>query len=249
MAQTLVQNNPANTLLSYYPSLTTQLTELWQSCDPLNGNYFVATGRDLVTFLALPSSSAIAWTPALTFTQGQVTNYSGSPYIALSNVGLNQGVAPAPLSFSIASVAGGTGVYTGTITGGGSNAFAGYYFVVTGFSNLPNNGTFVCTASSATTLTLQNAASVAETPLLPANASTPTGFWTAYTGSTVTVYSAPDACTGRTANIVNYPVPVFDATHQSVEFLVLPSSVFTQASGWVTFLASSNLVYVYVRSL
>lgn len=177
MAQTLVQNNPANSLLAFYPSLTTQLTELTQQCDPLNGNYFNATGRDLVTFLALPSSSAPAWTTGATFTQGQVVNYSGSPYIALANVGLNQGVSPAPLSFAITSVAGGTGVYTGTITGGAANAYVGYYFVVTGFSNLPNNGTFICTASSATTLTLQNAASVTETPLLPANASSPTGFW------------------------------------------------------------------------
>ena len=35
----------------------------------------------------------------------------------------------------------------------------------------------------------------------------------------------------------------------SVEFLVLPSSVFTQASGQVQFKASSSLVSVYVRSL
>jgi hypothetical protein len=249
MAFTSVPNNPANQLLPYYPTLTTQLTELTQACDPLNGNYFVATGRDLVTFIAKPSSYAPAWLTSTIYTQGQVVNYSGSPFIALANVGLNQGVSPEALSFSITSVAGGTGVYTGTITGGAANAFAGYYFVVTGFSNLPNNGTFVCTASTTTTLTLQNAASVTETPLLPANASSPTGFWTAYTGSTITVYSAPDACTGRTANIVDYPVPVFDSTSEVVEFLVLPGSVFTQANGWVQFLASSNLVYVYVRSL
>jgi chitodextrinase len=160
MAFTSVPNNPANQLLPYYPTLTTQLTELTQACDPLNGNYFVATGRDLVTFIAKPSSYAPAWLTSTIYTQGQVVNYSGSPFIALANVGLNQGVSPEALSFSITSVAGGTGVYTGTITGGAANAFAGYYFVVTGFSNLPNNGTFVCTASTTTTLTLQNAASV-----------------------------------------------------------------------------------------
>jgi hypothetical protein len=53
---------------------------------------------------------------------------------------------------------------TGTITGGGSNAFAGYTFNVAGFvAHTVNNGTFLCVASSATTLTLVNASGVAET--------------------------------------------------------------------------------------
>lgn len=58
----------------------------------------------------------------------------------------------------------GTAVYTGTVTGGGSNAFAGLTFVVAGFvTHTSNNGTFIATASSATTLTLENAAAVSET--------------------------------------------------------------------------------------
>jgi hypothetical protein len=58
----------------------------------------------------------------------------------------------------------GTAVYTGTITGGGSNAFKGQTFVVVGFvTNPSNNGTFIATASSTTTLTLENNAAVAET--------------------------------------------------------------------------------------
>jgi hypothetical protein len=69
-------------------------------------------------------------------------------------------------SFSLTSVAnasGGNTVYTGTITGGASNAYATRYFVVSGFTNGANNGTFNCTASTATTITLANAAGVAET--------------------------------------------------------------------------------------
>lgn len=63
-----------------------------------------------------------------------------------------------------ASSSGATAVYTGTITGGGSNAFAGLTFTVAGFVATPaNNGTFIAVASSATTLTLENAAAVAET--------------------------------------------------------------------------------------
>lgn len=57
----------------------------------------------------------------------------------------------------------GTAVYTGTITGGGSNAFAGLTFVVAGFAGANNNGTFIATASTTTTLTLENNAASAET--------------------------------------------------------------------------------------
>jgi hypothetical protein len=65
---------------------------------------------------------------------------------------------------SVASSSGNTAVYTGTITGGGSNAFAGYTFVVAGFvTHTSNNGEFICTASGTTTLTLENASAVSET--------------------------------------------------------------------------------------
>ena len=64
---------------------------------------------------------------------------------------------------SIAAASGGVAVYTGTYTGGGSNAFAGMYFVITGASNAVNNGTFYCSASTATTLTLANPVAVVET--------------------------------------------------------------------------------------
>jgi len=55
-------------------------------------------------------------------------------------------------------------LYSGYFTGGATNAFAGYYFTVAGFSDSisppvagdSNNGTFLCTASSATQLTLSN---------------------------------------------------------------------------------------------
>ncbi len=65
---------------------------------------------------------------------------------------------------SVASSSGGTAVYTGTITGGGSNAYAGYWFGVFGFAGLNNEGYFQCTASTTTALTLSNAQASAETP-------------------------------------------------------------------------------------
>jgi hypothetical protein len=54
-------------------------------------------------------------------------------------------------------------VYAGTITGGASNAYAGYTFTVAGFvTNAVNNGAFLCVASSVTSLTLANTAAVTE---------------------------------------------------------------------------------------
>lgn len=64
---------------------------------------------------------------------------------------------------SVAAASGGTTVYSGTFTGGDANGYASKTFVVSGWTNSANNGTFVCTASTTTTLTLQNAAGVAET--------------------------------------------------------------------------------------
>ena len=63
----------------------------------------------------------------------------------------------------VANAAGGVTVYTGTISGGAANTLVGTTFIVAGFTNAANNGTFVVTASTATTLTLANAAGIAET--------------------------------------------------------------------------------------
>jgi Bacterial Ig-like domain (group 3)/Putative Ig domain len=83
----------------------------------------------------------------------QLTSYAGST-LTLS---------------SAANAAGGSTVYAGTITGGGGNALAGLTFIVAGFTNGANNGTFVSTASTTTTLTLSNASGVAETHAATAN--------------------------------------------------------------------------------
>jgi hypothetical protein len=87
-----------------------------------------------------------------------------------------------------ANASGGSTVYTGTITGGASNAFVDYAFVVAGFDTAANNGNFFCTASSATTLTLDNAAGVADTHAATATAEELTVFaFTSYNPSVATV--------------------------------------------------------------
>ena len=65
------------------------------------------------------------------------------------------GMTPS-LNMTLTSV-NGSGVYTGTITGGAGNAWAGYPFNISGFTNAANNTagafTVIATASTATTLT------------------------------------------------------------------------------------------------
>jgi len=102
---------------------------------------------------------------------------SSTTTITLNN---NAGVAQTHAGTATATT---STVYTGTITGGAGNAFAGDTVVVTGFTNATNNGTFTATASSATTLTLNNKASVAETDPGTATVATATSTSTVYTGT------------------------------------------------------------------
>ncbi len=76
---------------------------------------------------------------------------------------------------AVANAVAGTAVYTGTISGGDNNAYAGLTFVVAGFSTSANNGTFICSASTATTLTLLNASASAESHV--ANATADQAIW------------------------------------------------------------------------
>ncbi|VVB50961.1 Uncharacterised protein [uncultured archaeon] len=64
---------------------------------------------------------------------------------------------------SLVSSANGTAVYAGSVTGGDFNGYAGVPFVITGFVNSGNNGTFMCASSTSTTLTLVNTGGVLET--------------------------------------------------------------------------------------
>lgn len=55
----------------------------------------------------------------------------------------------------------GTTMYTGTI-GGSTNTYAGGRFVIAGFNEDVNNGTFLCVSSTTNTLVLQNPSGVSE---------------------------------------------------------------------------------------
>lgn len=154
-------------------------TALLLGCNPvvfLNavtpGNYTIVQVAGDGSVLVTANNSAAVGTILVSqvATQGVIVN--GTPTaltVGLTEIAL---VAPAgALTLSAAAAAsGGTTVYTGTITGGGSNAFAGLTFVVAGFDLTANNGTFIATASSTTTLTLANAAGVADTHAATATA-------------------------------------------------------------------------------
>jgi hypothetical protein len=158
----------------------TALNPLYTACDPTNGNYFLTTGRDLVSLYCAPAATAPSWSSVTVYLAGQVVNIlTGSPaanvaYIALANT----------------------------------------------------------------------------SPNLAQNPTTSPTFWAVYTDgqSTVTLFSAPDQCTGRTSDVKNYAVPIATEQYPGTEFLVLPSSVFTQSNQQFQFQASSNLISVYVRN-
>jgi len=107
---------------------------------------------------------------------------------------------PGELALTAAAAAvGNTTLYTGTITGGASNAFVGFEFTVAGFDLAPNNGNFACVASTATTLTLANAAGVVDTHA--ATATTLQGS-AVYTG-TITG-GASNALAGKPFNVAGF---------------------------------------------
>ena len=96
-----------------------------------------------------------------------VVDASGAPVAlgtkyTLASVAASTGGAGILVVSAIAASTGGTAVLTVT-SGGTANQWLGHSFVVAGFVNGVNNGTFVATASSSTTLTLDNPDAVAET--------------------------------------------------------------------------------------
>lgn len=117
-----------------------------------------------------------------------------------------------------ANAAAGVTAYTGTITGGAANALVGNTYVVAGFDLAANNGTFICTASSATVLTLDNAAGVADTHAATATSQEATDLTYVAYGFSNVVAGAPSAvatvsasglitahATGGTVVEVSYP--------------------------------------------
>src|SRR5271168_1090618 len=78
MALTSVPNTPAISLPPTGPGGTTSFNPIFTQCDPANGNYFQATGRDLVTFYLFAAEEfAPAWLATTNYNVGSVVNFAG----------------------------------------------------------------------------------------------------------------------------------------------------------------------------
>lgn len=103
-----------------------------------------------------------AWSGGTSYVAGNTVTSSGLTYVCqiATQTVLTQMVVNLAVTDTIASIAaasGGTTVYTiSSDAGAAANAYVGFVFVVSSATNPLNNGTFICTASTATTLTLSN---------------------------------------------------------------------------------------------
>ncbi len=119
--------------------------------------------KSLQPFDQLPSGTSLnpAYFPGLLSFNANPVVTDSSPDSA--TITASQEASAVLTLTSVDASIGTTAVYHGTITGGGSNDLVGYYFTVAGFVGANNDGFFICTASTAATLTLANAAATLET--------------------------------------------------------------------------------------
>src|SRR5271170_2130649 len=262
MSFTAVPNTPAINLPPTGPGGPQSFNPVFVQCDPANGNYFQATGRDLVTFYLFAAEEfAPAWLATSNYTVGSVVNFAGE-IDSITSVQENAGFVLTVTATNTFTV--GAQVKLTGLTGVGNTFLNGLTLIVTSstgttFTALDptDKGTYGPVAESTGIATnpagifISIAASGTQFPGGPKQPNTP-AYWAAYVDADAELFvaSAPDACTGRTSNIgvlspsnmipgtfvsgYNVPAPVIQGSTPpvgvvTVEFLVLPSSVFTQA--------------------
>src|ERR1700744_87384 len=153
---------------------------------------------------------------------------------------------PVPLVLTAAAAASnGVTAYTGTITGGGSNALVGREYVVAGFDLAANNGTFVCTASSTTVLTLNNTAGVVDTHAGTATDQTAVAVYTGtITGGGSNALAGLDFVIAGFAGANNNGA--FTATASSTTTLTLANPNATAETHAATATADESTAFTYV---
>jgi hypothetical protein len=143
------ENSPAIQWVTQYAGApATVEVHLEGTLDILNGPWFQLAKSTVVTG------------------DSQTVNLGTSKVAAIRtrNVTVTAPATPGAIA-SVAAASGGSTVYTAntTFTGGGSNGLAGYYITVAGLDLSANNGTFLCTASTSSTITLSNPNGVVDT--------------------------------------------------------------------------------------
>jgi hypothetical protein len=223
MSNLILQSAPTSAIIDQNNVLTVN----WQPPVCPNGLFnqysgwtitYQGSGSPITQFFPAPAAYSGA---SLFFTQ--VLGTSAAPYTLTMT-------ANAVSSFTLTNVAasiGTTAVYTGGINGGG-NSYVGISFVVTGFTNGSNNGTFLCTASTATTLTLQNSAAVLETHAGAATMS-PTNSFDSNPWDTLALPTARPFPTAITAGNLNFSTTTL-LLGQSLTITLNPA--YTGADQW-----------------
>lgn len=154
---TTVRNNELTQIIN--AAGTTSYLWVWSGSAPAkSSNNFVAPTGTLGALFTLPNPLGTNSVGALTY--GSITNVTA---LASITPGYVRQTSRASLTLTQAAIVSTTVTYTGTITGGGSNALAGAVIYVSGFTNAGNNGVFTVTSSTATTLVVTNASGVNET--------------------------------------------------------------------------------------
>lgn len=141
--QAMYQQNGAASVLAAFPETGT------------------AEALDLIQIVN-PSGAVLAKVKASGAVVGGSTGSAVFTAAAVGTLVLSQ-TAVDTLVLSQAAVVGGVTTYTGTLTGGGSNAFAAKSVIVAGFAQAGNNGTFTIVSSTATTFTVVTSTQVNET--------------------------------------------------------------------------------------
>jgi len=161
------------------PQYASKIENLWSNQNGDNTVVTIQNGDTLIAFVIGlksidPFDQLHGESPSFGFLQG-LNDFNALPTVTDNSIGASTATVTAvaissttyPLT-AAANASAGTTVYTGSGFGA-TNSLVGLYFVVNGFQNAgsppngENNGTYICTANTGTTLTLANANGVVET--------------------------------------------------------------------------------------
>ncbi len=157
----------------------------WVRADSVETDTGEVNWSNVVSSIPISAPSATfnwraAWAGTSTnptgYAAGDIVTSAGLTYqcavatqMAFTNAVQNTAVTISTVASVAASTSVGNATYTGTGMGT-TNQYVGYIFLITGFFNGNNNGTFICVGSTSTTLVLSNSKATAETPASAATA-------------------------------------------------------------------------------